>query len=409
MTELLQLPEETRRQLYNQVSIRTGLKANAIEKDWWVTLILKAIFSLPIAEHFIFKGGTSLSKGWKLIERFSEDIDIALAPEAFGRDYKITPSNSYVKTLKREGCAFTSTVIKSELESRLIALGVPPDMLKIEAEQVKPTIPDKDPQTLFIYYPSLFDANNYIPDNVRVEFGVRSLKEPYATVNIQSILGEESQSPAYNENSFVVKAVEPRKTFMEKMILLHEKFQSPMNRDEVGERQSRHLADLHQLMKKGISDQVIADTVLYDQLLEHRRHYVNMRNTDYSKMLLANLNFLPPLLLLEHFRRDYNIMLQEMIYGNPPDFDQLIEELRILNKKLAGIGHSKAIDEVIEQAVDQVRPIDAADGSFLSTTVTYSVDPYTKIGPDNINISFNVEFLKTKSGFKVHSIRACGY
>ena len=82
MIDFLALPEETRRLLIAQVSIKTGMSVKAIEKDWWVTLSLKAILSMPMQQHFIFKGGTSLSKAWKLIERFSEDIDTALAPEA---------------------------------------------------------------------------------------------------------------------------------------------------------------------------------------------------------------------------------------------------------------------------------------------------------------------------------------
>jgi predicted nucleotidyltransferase component of viral defense system len=79
MIEFLQLPEERRRTFITQAATETGMTEKAVEKDWWVTLILRAIFTLPMAENFVFKGGTSLSKGWKLIQRLSEDIDIALA------------------------------------------------------------------------------------------------------------------------------------------------------------------------------------------------------------------------------------------------------------------------------------------------------------------------------------------
>ena len=148
MNKFLQFTEDERRILTTQVSTKLGLPAQAVEKDWWVTLVLKALFSLPMRKHFIFKGGTSLSKGWKLIERFSEDIDIALSPEAFGRTYEATPSHSYVKTLKREGCAYTSTVIREALEKELANMGVPAGTVQIEAEEILPTMRDKDPQTL---------------------------------------------------------------------------------------------------------------------------------------------------------------------------------------------------------------------------------------------------------------------
>ena len=183
----LQLTDDQRRTTLSQAASQSGIQAKAIEKDWWVTLVLKALFSLPIAEHFIFKGGTSLSKGWKLIDRFSEDIDIALAPDAFGREYQETPSISYVKRLKKEGCEFTSTVIRSALEEKLKEMGIPDGMIQVEAETVNPKIPDKDPQTIYVKFPSLFDTSKYIDTSVKIEFGVRALKEPYTTVTIQSI------------------------------------------------------------------------------------------------------------------------------------------------------------------------------------------------------------------------------
>lgn len=172
MIELLQLPEEERTILITSASAKLGLPVQAVEKDWWVTLILKALFSLSLREHFIFKGGTSLSKGWKLIDRFSEDIDIALSPEAFGRIYEVTPSHSYVKRLKREGCKYTNTVIKTALETKLAELGVPAGMFNIIQEPVPENMPDKDPQTLYVYFDSLFEPGGYMLDPVKIEFGV---------------------------------------------------------------------------------------------------------------------------------------------------------------------------------------------------------------------------------------------
>ena len=150
MTGWLKLTDEQRRTSIAQVAVKSGITAKTIEKDWWVTLTLKALFESPYAKFFIFKGGTSLSKGWKLIERFSEDIDIALDPMAFGREYKINPSHTYVKTLKKEGCAFTSTVLLDAVKAQFNHLGIPMSEISIEAETVPATIPDRDPQTLFV-------------------------------------------------------------------------------------------------------------------------------------------------------------------------------------------------------------------------------------------------------------------
>lgn len=84
MNRFLGLSDSQRKSVYESIADKVGLPAQVIEKDFWVTAILQTIFSLPIAEHLVFKGGTSLSKGWKLIERFSEDIDIAVNPVSLG-------------------------------------------------------------------------------------------------------------------------------------------------------------------------------------------------------------------------------------------------------------------------------------------------------------------------------------
>lgn len=332
MNSFLQFTEEERRILITQVSTKLGLPAQAVEKDWWVTLVLKALFSLPMGKHFIFKGGTSLSKGWKLIERFSEDIDIALSPEAFGRVYETTPSHSYIKTLKREGCAYTSTVIREALEQELANMGVPAGMLKTEAEEVLPTMRDKDPQTLYIHFHSLFASGGYMLDPVKVEFGVRALRDPFSKVKILSILGAETESPAYSETSFEVMAVEPRKTFMEKMLLLHEKYEIGLQPD-AGQRQSRHLYDLHNMTQKGIAEQVIADKELYQTLLQHRAHYVRLKGIDYDALQLQTINFIPPENLLDFFRNDYDVMREQMMYGDVPDFDALLASLTDLQQQ----------------------------------------------------------------------------
>src|SRR5258708_2887934 len=192
-------------------------------------------------------------------------------------------------------------------------------------------MPDKDPQTLFVRYPSLYDPNLYIAEAVKLEFGVRSLKEPFAEGPIQSIIAEVFPNPSYSETPFSVTAVEPRKTFMEKLFLLHEKFSIVREDVIVHERQSRHLSDLANMTRQGIAQQVFDDQHLYAVLLGHRQHYVRLKNVDYDKMHMSGLRIIPPPAMMEQFRRDYETMQTEMIYGESPDFDDLIDQLKELN------------------------------------------------------------------------------
>ncbi|MGF2414798.1 MAG: nucleotidyl transferase AbiEii/AbiGii toxin family protein, partial [Ferruginibacter sp.] len=321
MTGWLKLTDEQRRTSIAQAAVVSGITAKAIEKDWWVTLTLKALFESPYAKFFIFKGGTSLSKGWKLIERFSEDIDIALDPMAFGREYKINPSHTYVKTLKKEGCAFTSTVLLDALKAQFNHLGIPTSAISIEAETVPATIPDRDPQTLFVRYKSLYPPHGYIADEVKIEFSVRSLKDPYATITVQSILVEAFPNIAYAEVPFEVVAVAPQKTLLEKVFLLHEKFLN-INPDKIKiERLSRHLYDLIKLMDTETGIKALKDHEFYATLLEHRKSYIRLGNVDYDTLHHSTLSFIPPDSVIEMFRQDYRSMQAAMIYGDSPDFD----------------------------------------------------------------------------------------
>src|SRR5688572_10545766 len=107
-TSWLNISKERRTEILNQVSNRTGLPSIAIEKDWWVTLALKASFALDYSNQIIFKGGTSLSKGWNLIDRFSEDIDLAIDRKFFGFDGDI--NKSQIGRLRKRSCEFISTI-----------------------------------------------------------------------------------------------------------------------------------------------------------------------------------------------------------------------------------------------------------------------------------------------------------
>jgi predicted nucleotidyltransferase component of viral defense system len=178
ITDWLKLTNEQRRGTLESIEYTEGIQSKAAEKDWWVTLTLHALFLGKFKDHLVFKGGTSLSKCFNLIERFSEDIDIALAPEAVGMKYEDKPSKSFIKKLKRMGCEFTSTELKEDIERMFRELGVPKGMIKIEAEPIREDMPDADPQTLFIHYPSLFEPSEYLVDIVRIEVSVRSQTEP---------------------------------------------------------------------------------------------------------------------------------------------------------------------------------------------------------------------------------------
>ena len=111
------IPKSRRVELLNFLETKTGLNAKSIEKDWWVTITLKAIFSSKFAQHLVFKGGTSLSKAYNLIERFSEDIDLSIDRTMLGFEGEL--SKTQIKKLRKASGNFIVGEFKEELISEL--------------------------------------------------------------------------------------------------------------------------------------------------------------------------------------------------------------------------------------------------------------------------------------------------
>jgi hypothetical protein len=164
------------------------------------------------------------------------------------------------------------------------------------------------------------------------------LKEPFSTVKIQSILSEAFPSSAYAEIPFDVTAVEPRKTLLEKTFLLHEKFLTGDTGHITGDGQSRHLYDLVKMMDTAAEELAREDHEFYKVLLEHRRGYVGLKGVDYNTLKPTTLSFVPPENLMDLFREDYIRMQSGMIYGESPNFEALIDQLRILNGRFRLMG-----------------------------------------------------------------------
>ena len=315
---------------------------------------------------------------------------------AFGREYKTNPSHTYVKTLKKEGCAFTSTVLLDALKAQFNHLGIPMKDISIVAEAVTDTIPDKDPQTLYIKYKSMYPPHGYIEDEVKVEFSVRSLKDPYASITIQSILSEAFPNIAYAETPFEIVAVEPRKTLLEKAFLLHEKFLN-VNTDKIKiERLSRHLYDLVKMMDTEAGQQVLKDHEFYTTLVEHRKNYIRLSGVDYDTLHHSTLSFIPPDDIIEMFRQDYRAMQAAMIYGTSPDFDTIISQLKLLTGRFRLINEYEVLENIIKDAVAKIDNDKnfEGEGATFSTPVTYLSDLYKPAGPSNKSVIYNVQFIR---------------
>ncbi len=332
MTEWLNLSDTDRILSLNQTSAKSGLPVKALEKDWWVTLTLKAVFESEFSPHLQFKGGTSLSKCWNLINRFSEDIDLSIERDFLGFPEEL--SKTQVKKLKRIAAEFTSTDLKTELEQKIINLGVPSHMFSITAEPIPETMKDIDPQTLYINYHSLFEKVHNITDSVKLEVSARSLKEKGIEKPVSSLLGEYMPGYKWSGSTFDVNSVLPERTFLEKILLLHEEFLRPPEKINYN-RMSRHLYDLERMMDTEYGTKALSSFDYYNSIVIHRRKFIFKQGVDYETHQPRTLSFIPPETVIEDYKNDYAQMVEQMIYGAEIlEFDTIIKRLSLLNERV---------------------------------------------------------------------------
>ncbi len=325
----LDIPVDERIEILTTLGKEAKLPPQLIEKDWWVTMALRALFISSFAGNIAFKGGTSLSKCWKMIERFSEDIDIAIDREFLGFRGELTKTQINDR-LRRKSCAFVREEMTQEIAGQLIKLGIDKSHFSVEVNITSVTT--TDPETIRIGYQSVLPELKYIQSSVLIETGARSMIEPTERVMVQSIIAEKLPSAEFTDKGFTLRAVTPKRTFLEKAFLLHEEFAKPSNEIRIN-RMSRHLYDLERLMNTIFAKEAMEDTELYNTIVEHRRKYICLKNFDYDTLYPQKITFVPPDNVIDSWRADYERMCNTLIYGDSLPFDALITRIKELNER----------------------------------------------------------------------------
>lgn len=331
LNEWLKMPDETKLNIYRETGRKVGLPAVAIEKDWWVVHTLSLIFEMECASALIFKGGTSLSKGWNLIERFSEDIDLALDKE-YLRFTQEKPNKKAINSLRRLSYDFIVNRFTPELKTKFAVSGF--SHVNVKHQEV--INHDQDPLIVEIYYPKLTETDTYLKPGLLVEVGSRSLREPNSKRTFTTIVAENYQGLPFADEPITINVVNPERTFLEKIFLLHEEFQRPDEKKRV-ERLSRHLYDIEKLMDTTYCMEALQNEELYYTIVNHRSIFMKLGGIDYAKHSPANIKFIPPAKLLPLWESDYKQMQENMIYGKSLPFAEMIDKLTVLQDKINDI------------------------------------------------------------------------
>lgn len=319
--------------IFTEIATQKGMKPFAVEKDWWVSRTLEIIFQMPIAKHLVFKGGTSLSKAWKLINRFSEDIDLAIDKDFF-EEYKGEISKTQIGKLRKVAGAYTTGTFFEELEQAFEAKGFTD--LKFEVIEAKDS--DQDPRVLEIYYPNVIKPDTeYLLPRVQIEISCRSLREPFTVRSFGALVDEFYADKDFAEPLFEVPTVNAERTFLEKIFLLHEEFHRSADKMRV-DRLSRHLYDVYHLTQAGVAAKAISNKELYETIVVHRYKFSRVGEVDYHHHHPHTLNPIPPKEVIADWEADYTKMKEDMIYEEKkPSFEELINNLKELRKQLQAV------------------------------------------------------------------------
>lgn len=325
MKEWFKQSEEDRKLIIQQTSIETNLTPTAVEKDFWVMIALNAIYKTQYAPHLVFKGGTSLSKAWNLIQRFSEDIDLALDREYLGFPGELDRKS--VTSLRKAVCELVINQFKNALEKSLSEMGV----TGFELDHVEFERSDTDPVAIELRYETLTEKSDYVKPQVLIEISARSLRDPFELRSMRSHISEFYPKQLFSDKEIEIPTVLPKRTFLEKMFLLHEEFQKPKDQVIRNYRMTRHLYDLGKMIDSGHGNEAIEDQELYRTIVKHREMLTKVSWVNYKIHTPQSISFIPPERVIKEWENDYKEMSESMFQGEVMPFNELISNLNSFN------------------------------------------------------------------------------
>lgn len=334
-TRFLSTPADDRAGLLLETGQRLGTAPQNVEKDFWVCWTLDVLFNGPasMGPRFLFKGGTSLSKGFGLIERFSEDIDITIFRDDLGEGASVPElealsgkkRHAKLDSIRDASREFIGTTLLDEVSAALAqvieAMGLPKTAGRVEIDR-----DDDSRQTLLVWYPTVSEASDgYIRKAVKIEGGAKSALDPHAEHVIQPYLADDLQSFDLTVPS--VRIVDPERTFWDKVVILHglrQWFEARGVLRAGGQRVSRHYYDAYKLMLAGTGEAALANGRLGRDCVAHARTFFNSPSFGLKLAQPPTFTLRPSGKMLDDLRRDYEAMAG-MIFGEVPAFDAVME------------------------------------------------------------------------------------
>lgn len=328
MNQFLQSSKEEQKLVFENTSERLGVSSGIVEKDFWVCYILDYLFNhFEYKNSIYFKGGTSLSKVYQLIERFSEDIDLALDWQVLGYD----KDEPYLERSNRQQGIFNTNVNKNTV-ALINEIWIP--KMKTDLERrlgygFKLEVDAHDDQTINFKYPQLFEENSILQE-IRIEVGALAEPSPSESRIVTSYVAQ--QFPAiFNNSKVYLKSVTPLRTFFEKLLILHR--EAHRSNANYPTRYSRHYYDVYQMLKTELRNESLRNVELLRDVVEFKKKFYPSNWARYDDFYEGNIKLMPSEEAVVIFIEDY-YQMQEMIFGDTPAFEIILDTLIQYNSEL---------------------------------------------------------------------------
>ena len=328
MNRVAQLSPAEHRELFQETATRRGVSAAVIEKDFWVCWVLKQLFAdAVLGTRLVFKGGTSLSKVYNLIDRFSEDIDFILDWRllGYGPDqedpYQDFTSNTQQDRFNKQVNARAALYIAGTLIHDL-------NRLFAQVADVSTNVDSDDPQTVNVAYPAAF-SEEYLRPEVRLEIGPLAAWSPSGRHTIKPYAAE-SFPQVFDDPACPVVVTSAERSFWEKATILHQQAHRPT---PMPPRYSRHYYDLHKLAASPLRESALGNLALLQNVASFKRRFYPSAWASYETARPGSLKLIPGMEHLKTLRRDYSDMTM-MIFGEAPAFNLIVDTLRQLEGQI---------------------------------------------------------------------------
>jgi hypothetical protein len=333
MDNFAKLVAAERRPFFEETASRRSSTATAMEKDFWVCWTLEHLFLLKDIPELRFKGGTSLSKVFHLIDRFSEDIDISIDRAALGFSGERDLASPKLSTTKRKALdQELREAITKEVQSTILPKlrarfeGV----LEKQTWTLAPSEEANEEMTLNFHYPPAFDYKDYLRPQIKIEFG-RGDQQPSEKAVVTSFVAEEFPKEFTDKHATVI-VLDCQRTFWEKVTLLHAENHRP-DPSELKTRMSRHWSDIAVM---SISDRFVNEKLSIDLLrtvIHFKQIYFAANWAKYENAVPGTIRIVPNEHLRKVLRDDY-AQMKEMLPVDALTFDQILGHLDTLEKRL---------------------------------------------------------------------------